>query len=331
VAPLPPLASNPPPPVSLFEPINLVERWHQLLELEGQYQIDRQLGTGAFSAVYEATHLPSGKKVAIKRLFPTFSPRKTAAELRVLTQLIGKPHVTQFLDVRRIGDCLSIIMEIQPYQRFQTFFLNATIPLIRSYMHALFSGLQVLHSIPLIHRDIKPSNFLFDPQTMTGVLSDFGLAQTLEQASSLPVSRGGTRGFRPPEVLLGSTHQSTAIDIWAAGLILLSFMTRCYPIFSAAHSDLISLAELGSVFGTAALSGLAAALGQTVSFNYEISPTSLSNFVLILNPAATRFPIEMFELLEKCLQLHPNARITAAQALRHPFFFHALGWRDPLS
>ena len=43
---------------------------------------------------------------------------------------------------------------------------------------------------------------------------------------SLQAPRAGTAGFRPPEVLLKSSTQSTAVDVWAAGVILLSMVTR---------------------------------------------------------------------------------------------------------
>ena len=45
--------------------------------------------------------------------------------------------------------------------------------------------------------------------------------------------RAGTPGFRPPEVLLKFEHQTTAVDIWAAGVILLCILSRTYPFFRA--------------------------------------------------------------------------------------------------
>jgi serine/threonine protein kinase len=48
-------------------------------------------------------------------------------------------------------------------------------------------------------------------------------------------NRGGTKGFRAPEVLLKVVHQTTAIDIWSAGVILLSMLCSRFPVLS--HSD----------------------------------------------------------------------------------------------
>ena len=53
--------------------------------------------------------------------------------------------------------------------------------------------------------------------------------------------RAGTPGFRPPEVLLKFEHQTTAVDIWAAGVILLCILSRTYPFFRAPGNFMISI------------------------------------------------------------------------------------------
>ena len=62
------------------------------------------------------------------------------------------------------------------------------------------------------------------------------------------VERAGTRGFRGPEVLLRVAEQTVALDIWAAGVILLSILTQRYPFFTATE-DVDALAELAIFFG----------------------------------------------------------------------------------
>ncbi|KAE8270007.1 hypothetical protein A4X09_0g2330 [Tilletia walkeri] len=61
-------------------------------------------------------------------------------------------------------------------------------------------------------------------------------------------NRAGTRGFRAPEVLLKCQDQTVALDIWSAGVILLSMLTKRFPMFNA-DDDVIALLELGVLFG----------------------------------------------------------------------------------
>ena len=56
-------------------------------------------------------------------------------------------------------------------------------------------------------------------------------------------NRGGTKGFRAPEVLLKVVHQTTAIDIWSAGVILLSMLCSRFPVLSHSDDD-IALLEI---------------------------------------------------------------------------------------
>jgi hypothetical protein len=159
---------------------------------------------------------------------------------------------------------------------------------IRSYMHALLVALRHVHSVNYVHRDIKPANFLVHPRLERFLLVDFGLA---EPAAKLPAqrtgprpelarpggrllndtrpailaSRAGTRGFRAPEVLLRSGQQGTGLDIWAAGVILLSLLTGRYPFFHA-RDDTDALIELAAMLGPASLQAAAAACDRVVFF-----------------------------------------------------------------
>eukprot|EP01117_Protostelium_nocturnum_P005075 TRINITY_DN1837_c0_g1_i2.p1 TRINITY_DN1837_c0_g1~~TRINITY_DN1837_c0_g1_i2.p1 ORF type:complete len:522 (+),score=158.65 TRINITY_DN1837_c0_g1_i2:330-1895(+) len=91
----------------------------------------------------------------------------------------------------------------------------------------------------------------------------------------LHAPRAGTRGFRAPEILLKCQNQTTAIDIWSAGVIFLCILSTRYPFFNS-PDDLASLAEISAVFGTKEVTLAAELLGRRVRFPTEIVKTELS-------------------------------------------------------
>jgi serine/threonine protein kinase len=80
-------------------------------------------------------------------------------------------------------------------------------------------------------------------------LGEGWMCEICEEQVQLRAPRGGTPGFRAPEVLLQSLNQTTAIDMWSAGIMLLTIVTGRYPFFTACD-DAESLVEVAGVFGT---------------------------------------------------------------------------------
>jgi serine/threonine protein kinase len=132
-------------------------------------------------------------------------------------------------------------------------------------------------------------------------------------------NRAGTRGFRAPEVLFKCVHQTVAIDIWSVGVILLSMFTQRFPFFNS-NDDYEALLELGCIFGKQRMKYVAYILERT----YETNIPSIDQFVPFqklcqnLNPKKV-IPKEGIEFLSCLLTLDPKARITAKEALEHPF------------
>lgn len=97
-------------------------------------------------------------------------------------------------------------------------------------------------------------------------------------------NRAGTRGFRAPEVLMKCSQQTTAIDIWSVGVILLSFLSRRFPMFQSLD-DTDSLLELCCVFGTrkmkkcAALHGLGFDISGLDGINEEGYKGGLGEYI----------------------------------------------------
>jgi len=99
---------------------------------------------------------------------------------------------------------------------------------------------------------------------------------------------------------------------------LLSILSTRYPFFSA-PDDLSSLAEIASLCGTKELQDAAILLNRKIYFPFE-APKQIFQYVCKrLSGRRYEMPEEAFHLLERCLDLNPITRITAQEALNHPF------------
>ena len=155
--------------------------------------------------------------------------------------------------------------------------------------------------------------------------------------------RAGTPGFRAPEVLFMSLEQTPSIDIWSVGIIMLSLLSSRYPIFPKPEvgnisSDAQAIAQMEALLGRDALERAARAckkhLVETPGDKAQLAtPPSLKilctqgrqafyDSVLKENGDGPLdvFPDSVYDLLNKCLEIVPDDRISARGALEHPFF-----------
>ena len=92
-------------------------------------------------------------------------------------------------------------------------------------VYQCLKALKYCHSGDLVHRDLKPSNLLLNEECLLKV-ADFGLARSLralqkgEESASVLTDYVATRWYRAPEILLGSTSYTKAVDMWALGCII---------------------------------------------------------------------------------------------------------------
>lgn len=164
---------------------------------------------------------------------------------------------------------------VTPYlehEKFTDYFTTLTIEEIKIYLYQLLNCLDSIHSLDLIHRDIKPDNFLYNPKTKKCLLIDFGLSDVLERPENFKEdedlktvfdiqrtynlkNRIGTRGFMAPETIFNYSYQGKGVDVWAAGVIFLSFISKKFPVlnmnkFSKINNEVIKeIYPLACIFG----------------------------------------------------------------------------------
>ena len=93
----------------------------------------------------------------------------------------------------------------------------------------MLCGIAFCHSHRILHRDIKPQNILVDRCGQLKI-ADFGLARVFGMPIRCYTHEVVTLWYRPPEILLGSPHYSTGVDIWSVGCIWAEMMNY-HPLF----------------------------------------------------------------------------------------------------
>lgn len=114
-------------------------------------------------------------------------------------------------------------------------------------MFQLLDGIRFLHSRRILHRDLKPQNLLLNEHGVLKI-ADFGLARTFGIPLRAFTHEVVTLWYRAPEILLGSRHYSTAMDMWSIGCIF-GEMVLNRPIFPG-DSEIDELFRIFQVLGT---------------------------------------------------------------------------------
>ncbi|WFD30750.1 non-specific serine/threonine protein kinase [Malassezia sp. CBS 17886] len=153
-------------------------------------------------------------------------------------------------------------------------------------------------------------------------------------------NRAGTRGFRAPEVLFKCADQTPAVDIWSAGVILLSFLLRRFPLFNATD-DTEALLELASLFGARRMEQCAVVHNRTFSCNIpsvdhagrrvpdliqHIRPELFEPPPAHPDPSEYRQQVQhVVHLANVCLYLDCTRRWPAKRLLQHAFLKDVAG------
>lgn len=303
------------------------------------------------------------KFVAIKKIYVTSSPQRILNEIELLHDLRNCPAVCSLITAFRNTDQVVVILPYFRHQDFRDYFRDMTVPDMALYLRSLFTALSAVHASGVLHRDIKPTNFLYDKPSRRGVLVDFGLAER-EGVETKPclchdersvrnaklrsiyvgggphngypkndtrpsrrANRAGTRGFRAPEVLFKCTEQSSKIDIWSAGVILLTILSRRFPFFNSAD-DVEAMIEIATIFGQKKMRTAAQLHGcmfestlPTIGMNgFELAKIVMWSTVRDekTNPFTAEEKIAV-HFLRLCMELDPSRRISADEALEHDF------------
>ena len=195
-----------------------------------RYTVVRLIKAGGMGAVYEATHLQTRRRVALKVMRPEIvaDPGERARfiqEAQVAT-LIESAHVVDVLDAGVDEDTgvPFLVMEFLAGEELGDY-VKRRGPLPGGEVVAILQqaarALDKAHARGVVHRDLKPENLFVavrDEQTTVKIL-DFGIAKVLQSASSSSTRGTGTPLYMAPEQTRRSSQIGPTTDIWALGLI----------------------------------------------------------------------------------------------------------------
>ncbi|XP_071408637.1 mitogen-activated protein kinase 12 isoform X3 [Pithys albifrons albifrons] len=266
-----------------------------LWEVRDRYRDLQPVGSGAYGAVCSAVDGRSATKVAIKKLYRPFQSelfaKRAYRELRLLKHMKHE-NVIGILDVFTPDVTL---------EKFNDFYL------VMPFMGTDLSKI-------MKHEKLSEDRIQFLVYQMLKGLKilDFGLARHTDSEMTGYVV---TRWYRAPEVILNWMHYTQTVDIWSVGCIMAEMITG-RPLFKG-NDHLDQLTEIMKITGTPTQDFVQKLHSQDAK-NYikslpKVQKKDFASILKYANPLAVN-------LLEKMLVLDAEKRVTAAEALMHPYF-----------
>ncbi|KAK9244310.1 kinase-like domain-containing protein [Lipomyces tetrasporus] len=328
-------------------------------ELTARYKITKLLGQGTFGKVVAAYDKQNRTHCAIKIIRAVQKYRDASKiELRVLETLSmhDQGNVNRCIHLRDCFDYrnhICIVMDLLSISVFDFLKSNDFVPFpsshIQRFAKQLLTSVNFLHELNLIHTDLKPENILlvdsaFDtyPYNRRGCeirkvlrdttihLIDFGSATFQDEYHSSVVS---TRHYRAPEIILGMGW-SFPCDMWSIGCILVEFLTG-EALFQT-HDNVEHLAMMEVVVGKPFDRTISKAAGRqaqkyflrTGKLDYPNVQTSKTSKKYVramksldeIVPTSDNFHGLFLDMLKRIFVYDPSQRLTARQALDHPWF-----------
>ena len=296
-------------------------------EVDDRYVVKKGVGQGAYGLICAAKDQLTDEQVAIKKIANAFEDsidcKRMLREMRLLRHF-SHENVLALKDVMvpptgPIQEWKDVYLVTELMDTDLHYIIHSKQPLsddhIQYFMYQILRGLKAIHAAKVLHRDLKPGNLLVNKNCDLKIC-DFGLARGVdpEPGTQVLTEYVVTRWYRAPELLVENVSYGPAIDIWSIGCVLAEFLGR-KPLLP------------GRDF-----------MHQLRLIIQSVGPLSDSDLSTIMNPQAVEYikrlpkqpkvPFaelypdanpEAIDLLEKMLEFDARKRISAAQALEHPY------------
>ncbi|ODQ49933.1 Pkinase-domain-containing protein [Saitoella complicata NRRL Y-17804] len=290
------------------------------------YEKLNHIEEGSYGVVFRAKDVETGEIYALKKLklekekngFPLTS-------LREITTLLACPH-PNIVRLREIvhGDTSSsifLVMEFVPHDIRSILEDNKEpflISEVKTLMLQLLSATAYMHDRWIIHRDLKTTNLLMTNRGELKV-ADFGLARYTSDPAPALTQLVVTLWYRAPELLLGARTYGTEVDVWSVGCIMAELVTG-QPLFQG-RGELDMIGKIFNTLGppTDSIWTSYRDLQHAKSITFPPPRPGVDAKTLL----RTKFPMLTsagVDLMSQLLTFDPKRRITAKEALEHPWF-----------
>ncbi|EGX96655.1 calcium/calmodulin-dependent protein kinase type I [Cordyceps militaris CM01] len=262
-----------------------------------RYKVGKTLGAGSYSTVKECVHIDTGRyyaaKVINKRLMAG-REHMVRNEIAVLKKVsMGHQNILTLVDYFETMNNLYLVTDLalggELFDRIcrkGSYFESDAADLIR----ATLSAVAYLHDHGIVHRDLKPENLLFrTPEDNADLLiADFGLSRIMDESQfHVLTTTCGTPGYMAPEIFKKTGH-GKPVDLWALGVITYFLLCGYTPFDRDTDFE-----EMQAI----------------LKADYAFAPVEYWRGV----------SSHAKDFVSRCLTIDPARRITAHEALQHPF------------
>jgi mitogen-activated protein kinase 15 len=297
--------------------------------IKKRFTLQKKVGQGAYGVVFKAIDKKTKEQVALKKLFGAFQDdvdsQRTFREVMLLQELNGHDNIIRLLNVIKAENDLDLylVFDYMEADLFNVIRANILQDIHKKFIiYQTLKALKFIHSADIIHRDLKPSNIFINSDCHVK-LGDFGLARTLDNNPKLDgvvTDYVATRWYRAPEMILAAQKYGKPIDMWSVGCILYELLVGTPLLPGKSTKDMIRM-----MFGVTGFPDRKEYNEVKKECRIQIEYDDLlqekikkKKNILQMVSGYTHDDVAI-DLLLKCLQFNPKKRLTAEEALEHPY------------
>ena len=288
------------------------------------YIVEAKIGRGRYSDVYEGIQKKLNEKVVLKILKP-ITKVKIKREIYILKILRKCPNIVKILDVikEKDSEIFCIICKSISGIELKNCYLGISFSDSKYYMYKIIECLEYTHRKKIIHRDIKLTNIAVNTETKELNIYDWGLSDVYIKDYKYTLTIG-SRIYKAPELFMEYKKYDYSIDMWSVGCLFGAILFQTDFLFNG-KSNQDQLILIAKQFGFNKINnflekykGDCFVPQKIIKKMKDFKEKNWDEYIneknkyLINNDA--------LDLLNKLLEIDPQLRIKAKDALNHPYF-----------